>query len=260
MKRYLRILRLFWSAALAAEMEYRINFLVAALTSIVGLAGSIFALTLFYSKAGTLNGWTWAQALVVMGLFTILEGFSSTCLSPNLSRIVQHVQQGTLDFVLLKPVDSQFWLSTRNFSPWGLPNVLFGLAILIFAGRRIGATPMDYLIALLPVLCGLTILYSIWFVIGATSVWFVKVWNATEVLRSYLEAGRYPVAFYPAAFRVFFTFIIPVAFLTTVPAESFLGHPRPRPLLAAVSLAAALFTTARLFWHFALRYYTSASS
>jgi len=75
-------------------------------------------------------------------------------------------------------------------------------------------------------------------VLAATSIWFVKVWNATEVLRAALVAGRYPVSAYPVALRTFFTFVLPVAFLTTVPAEAILGRGSAPWLLASLAVAA----------------------
>ena len=96
--------------------------------------------------------------------------------------------------------------------------------------------------------------------LGATSIWFVKIYNVTEVLRGFLEAGRFPIVAYPAAFRVFFTFVIPVAFLTTVPAQVFLNRIEVSWLAGSCLLAIGLFQVSRLFWRFALRFYTSASS
>ena len=60
------------------------------------------------------------------------------------------------------------------------------------------------------VLAAALILYSLWFVLAALSIWFVKVWNATEVLRYTLVAGRYPISAYPPALRVVFTLVLPV--------------------------------------------------
>jgi ABC-2 type transport system permease protein len=104
------------------------------------------------------------------------------------------------------------------------------------------------------------ILYSLWFLIAATSIWFVKTWNATEVLRAVLAAGRYPLSAYPATLRLLFTFVLPVAFLTTVPAELLLGRVAAPMLLLGLALAGGFFVSARTFWLFALRHYTSASS
>lgn len=116
---YARCLRRFWGSALAAELEYPGNALVELIAVLGDLAGSLFVLSLLYGQGRDLGGWSWNEALVVLGIYTLLDGVSSCLLQPNLSRIVQHVQTGSLDFVLLKPIDSQFWLSTRQISPWG---------------------------------------------------------------------------------------------------------------------------------------------
>jgi ABC-2 type transport system permease protein len=260
MRRYLRVLGLFWSAAIAAELEYRINFVLAALSSLGNLAGSLFSLFLFYRTGYTFQGWKWEEALIVLGVFTLLQGFSATFLVPNLNRIVSHVQEGTLDFVLLKPISSQFWLSTRTVSPWGMPDLVFGGILIGYAGDRLGLSIGDYLLSTVPIAFGLATLYSLWFMLGATSIWFVKIYNVTEVLRGLLDAGRYPMVAYPAAYRFFFTFVIPVAFLTTIPAEAMLGRGELGWIVGAGGLAIALLFASRLFWLFALRFYTSASS
>ena len=259
-KRYWQVLQLFWSTAIAAEMEYRLNFVVSAVNSLGNLAGSLFGLFLFYRTDYTFEGWSWFEALVVVGMFTMFQGFSSTFLSPNLNHIVQHVQQGTLDFVLLKPINSQFWLSTRTISPWGLPDIIFGLLVVGYAGQQLNIGGSAYLLAVIPLIFGFLILYSLWFMLGATSIWFVKIYNVTEVLRGLLEAGRFPMVAYPVAYRFFFTFIVPVAFLTTVPSEALLGRAEWLWIVGAGLLSVGLLFASRLFWQFALRFYTSASS
>ncbi|MBH8552121.1 ABC transporter permease [Nostocaceae cyanobacterium CENA357] len=260
MQRYWKVLGIFWSTAIAAEMEYRINFVIAAFTSLGNLVGSLFGLFLFYRTGYTFTGWSWEAALIVLGIFTLLQGFSATFLAPNLNRIVRHVQEGTLDFVLLKPIRSQFWLSTHTLSPWGLPDLIFGSFLIWYAGQRLGLEISNYLLSAVPLLFGLVILYSLWFMLGATSIWFVKIYNVTEVLRGLLEAGRYPMVAYPTAYRFFFTFVVPVAFLTTVPAEAMLGRSQITWSIGAAVLALVLFSISTWFWRFALRFYTSASS
>jgi ABC-2 type transport system permease protein len=260
MKQYLQVLGLFWSTAIAAELEYRLNFAIAALSSMGNLAGSLFGLFLFYRTGYTFRGWSWEEALIVLGIFTLLQGFSATVLVPNLNRIVEHVQQGTLDFILLKPISSQFWLSSRTVSPWGLPDLIFGGIVIGYAGGRLGLELADYLLGAIPLLFGAISLYSLWFMLGATSIWFVKIYNVTEVLRGLLEAGRFPTIAYPAAYRFFFTFIVPVAFLTTIPAQAMLGRSEMTWIFGAGLLAIGLLVASGIFWRFALRFYTSASS
>ncbi len=262
MARYLLSLKRFWATALAGQLEYQANMLIDLLAMVGSLAGSIFVLSLFFGQGRELGGWSWEAALVVQGIYTFLDGVSSTWLRPNLSAIVTHVREGTLDFVLLKPIDSQFWVSLRIMAPAGLPEIGLGLVLIVWAASRAGASLSlgTFLVAVLMLFVGGVILYALWFVIAATSIWFVKTWNATEVLRAVLASGRFPVSAYPPTLRLVFTLVLPVAFLTTVPAEVILGRAAMPMLVLGLFLAVLFFLGSRAFWLFALRYYTSASS
>ena len=259
-KVYLKVLKLFWLTAIAAELEYRLNFLIAVLSSLTNLIGSIFTLFLFYRTDYTFEGWSWNESLIVLGMFTFLQGVSATLLVPNLNRIVEQVQQGTLDFILLKPISSQYWLSLRSISPWGFSDIIFGLMIIVYASLQLHLNIPNYFLSIITVGFAIISLYSIWFMLGATSIWFVKIYNVTEVLRGLLEAGRYPISAYPTVYQNFFTFVVPVAFLTTVPAETLLGKSQETWLLFSGLLAIFLLVISHYFWQFALRFYTSASS
>ena len=262
MGRYLLSLKRFWGTALAGQLEYQVNMLIDLMAMVGSLAGSIFVLSVFFGQGRELGGWSWEAALVVQGIYTFLDGVSSTWLRPNLGAIVTHVREGTLDFVLLKPIDSQFWVSLRIMAPAGLPEMGLGLVLIVWAASRAGASFSlgTVLVAVLMLCVGGVILYALWFVIAATSIWFVKTWNATEVLRAVLASGRFPVSAYPPTLRLVFTLVLPVAFLTTVPAEVILGRAAMPMLALGMFLAVIFFVGSRVFWLFALRYYTSASS
>ena len=262
MGRYLLSLQRFWATALAGQLEYQVNMLIDLVAMVGSLAGSIFVLSVFFGQGRELGGWSWEAALVVQGIYTFLDGVSSTWLRPNLGAIVTHVREGTLDFVLLKPIDSQFWVSLRIMAPAGLPEMGLGLVLIVWAASRAGASFSlgTVLVAVLMLCVGGVILYALWFVIAATSIWFVKTWNATEVLRAVLASGRFPVSAYPPTLRLVFTLVLPVAFLTTVPAEVILGRAAMPMLALGMFLAVIFFVGSRAFWLFALRYYTSASS
>ena len=137
-RHYGRSLRSFWSTSLAAELEYPLNAVIELVSVFGNLAGSLFVLQLLFAGGSSLGGWSWNGALVVLGLYTLLDGITTCLLQPNLSRIVNHVQTGTLDYVLLKPIDSQFWLSTRTVSPWGLPAIGAALGLIAWASSRAG--------------------------------------------------------------------------------------------------------------------------
>jgi len=74
------------------------------------------------------------------------------------------------------------------------------------------------------------------------------------------EAGRWPVSIYPAWLRVILTFIVPVAFAVTIPAEAAVGRLTPAMLLGGLALAAAMLILSRWFWRFGIKHYSGASA
>ena len=261
-KKYYKILRNFWITSLATELEYKLNFYVEILAVIGNTLGSIFILNIFYSRNNNFAGWSWESSLIILGIYSFLEGLTVSILQPNLSRLVRHVQNGTLDFILLKPINTQFWLSLRVITPWGIPSFLSGFILVLYGSlsQDLDLNLLNLFVSIILLTSSFLILYSLWFIIATMSIWFVKVWNANEVLRSLLVAGRYPVSAYPPILRTIFTFLLPIAFLTTIPVETFLGFVESKLIFLSFVISISLFLFSRMFWHFAMRFYTSASS
>ena len=210
----------------------------------------------------TFGGWEFEQALIIQGIYTILNGITNTWFNPNLTEIVKHIREGTLDFVLLKPIDSQFYISLKKINPSGFLEIMLGFCLLLYCIRinQINLNLSFLALSLITIMCSICILYSLWFFISTTTIWFVKTWNATEVLRSFLYIGRFPLNSFSFSLRIFFSVFIPIAFITTIPSEVFLGLSQLWKILLEVAVAIVFLITSRKFWLFALKFYSSASS
>lgn len=260
--RILRLLSIFYRNALYTEMEYRANFIANAFMSAFWLAFAILGLRVFFYHRTQIGGWGYLEAMLVVGFFTLFSGLIEALLQPNMNRIIDQIRRGTFDFVLLKPVDSQFMASLRHLSIWKLADVVMGAGICIYAAVRLDLSPTvgDLLIAGGFMACGAVILYSIWLMLVTAAFWFVRIDNITELFTAIYETGRFPVSVYPSWMRGVLTFVVPIAFITTFPAAAVLGRAEPWLLAAAVLLAAALFAACTRFWRYAVRHYSSASS
>jgi ABC-2 type transport system permease protein len=199
---------------------------------------------------------------VVVGLFQVFSGLIEALLRPNIQAIIEHIRKGTLDFILLKPVDSQFFVSTRQFVFWKLLDMLIGFAVIIYALLRLQIVPSPGSVALfgLMLILGAIMLYSVWIALITSAFWFVRVDNISELVYSFFEAGRFPVGVFRGVVRFALTFVVPIAFMTTFPAAVLLDKLDWRYLWLSGPLALGLFSLSVWFWRFALRFYTSASS
>ena len=261
-KKYIKIYSLFLYTSIASELEYKTNVIIDFITAILSLIGSLFLLAIFFKSTDNIGGWNFQQALIIQSIYTILNGITNTWFNPNLTEIVKHIREGTLDFVLLKPIDSQFFISLKRIAPSGFLEIILGVALL-FYGLIINQMNINLgflFLSLSTLLCSILILYSLWFLISTTTIWFVKTWNATEVLRSFLYVGRFPLNSFSFSIRIFFSIFIPIAFITTIPSEVFLGLAQLWEILLELIVSSIFLIISRRFWLFALKYYTSASS
>ena len=259
------VMRLFVAylrVSVAGEAAYRINFFIQLIQSIVGLGTSLGGLSIIFSYTSLLGGWRPDEVLVLLGVYFLVGGIIGSLIRPGMEDLIESVRTGTIDFTLVKPADAQVLVSIRRFEMWQALDILLGFGVLAYALARLGTTvgPLRGLEFTCMLLAGAVIVYSFFLMLATLSFWFIRVINVLEIFQSMYEAGRWPVSLYPGWLRYGLTFIIPVAFATTVPAQALTGRLNWQTLLGAVVLASVLFTIARAIWRIGLRHYSGASA
>lgn len=259
---YLRLFGVFFRVSVMGELAYRVNFLVQLLQSLLELATSLTGLAIIFSHTKTLGDWRPDEVLALVGVYFLVGGMIGLVIQPGMTQLIESVRDGTLDFTLTKPEDAQLLVSIRRVEIWQLIDMGMGLAVLVTALIRLGEKVGGWQAAafILMLLAGAVIIYSFWLMLATLSFWFVRVENILEIFRSMYEAGRWPISLYPGWLRFALTFVVPVAFATTVPAQALTGRLSVLTLLGAIVLAIILFVISRVFWRIGLRQYSGTSS
>ncbi|MCY1043481.1 ABC-2 family transporter protein [Corallococcus sp. bb12-1] len=262
LKRYLRLLGVQLKASGLLALQYRADFLAEGLSSVAWTFTALAPLFVVFDNRPSLEGWSFHESLLVVGWFTLLQGVLEGAISPSLTGVVEHIRKGTLDFVLLKPADAQFLVSTQRFLPWRAVNVLSGIGLFIYAFVSLGRWPsFPGLLASLVLLgTSVLLLYSLWILVVSAAFFVVKVDNLTYLFTSIFDAARWPSSVFRGALAMVFTFIIPLALMTTFPALAMLGRLPWTSLLGAVAGSVVFAWVARRVWLLSIRHYTSASS
>jgi ABC-2 type transport system permease protein len=260
--RYLNLLRIFYRYSLLRELEYRANFLMNVVMSFFWMGWGIISATILFQHRDKIGDWNYNEVLIVIGLFTLFTGVIEAFFRPNVTNIIEQIRDGTFDFVLIKPVNAQFYASLRSIVFWRLFDIGAGALIIAYALRQLGITPTPFHLAqfIVMVVSAAVIVYSLWLMMVTLAFWFIKMDNLTELFSAFYEAGRFPISVYRGWLRVFLTFIIPIGFITTVPAAALLGRSDSTLVLVGMGLAVLFFLLSNRFWNFAIRDYASASS
>jgi ABC-2 type transport system permease protein len=219
-------------------------------------------LAIIFTYTNSLGGWRPDEMLALVGVYFLVGGIISLVIQPGMAALIDSVRDGTLDFTLTKPEDAQLLVSIQRLAIWSLLDLLMGTGVLVVAlvrlGNTIGAGQAAEFLGTL--LSGAVIVYSFWLILASLSFWLVRVENLLEIFQSVYQAGRWPVSLYPGWLRFGLTFIIPVAFATSIPTEALTGRLGEPLLLGAFGLAVLMFAVSRLIWQLGLRRYAGASA
>ncbi len=262
MLRYLRLLGVQFRASAATAMQYRVEFLVEGGLALFWIGWSLVPILVVFGHREAVAGWSFPEALVVLAWFTVMKGVLEGAVNPSLQSVVEHIRKGTLDFVLLKPADAQFLVSTAKFEPWRALDLVGAGVIFAVAFTRMGRWPAPgHVVAALALLaCAAWTLYSLWILVISAAFYVVKVDNLSFLFSSIFDAARWPASVFRGVWRFVFTFVIPLALMTTYPALALLGRLDVRTAAGALLGSAAFAAFSRMVWLRSISRYTSASS
>lgn len=260
--RPLRLLWLFFRIGALNELQYRANFWLQMLQSLIALGTGLAVLALVFSQTPALNGWSQPELLAVMGVHTLMGGLIGTLIQPNMERLRGDIREGTFDFVLTKPEDVQVLSSVREVRIWQFVDVLVGIVVVGYAISQLKSSiglPEALAFGFALVLGGLMI-YCFWLLLTTIAFWIVRIDEIHELFEGIYQSGRWPVTLYPGWLRVSLTFLVPIAFAVTVPAQALTGRLTPGMLGLAAGFAVLLLVGTRWFWRVGLKHYSGASA
>lgn len=260
--RYWRLLRAQVRASTLTLLQYRFDFMADGFLEILWASTSLVPLFVVFRTRDSVAGWSFGEALLVTGWFILLQGILEGAINPSLTSVVEHIRLGTLDFVLLKPADAQFLVSTAKFQPWRATNILTAGVVFVYAFHLIGRSPSlaGLLAAVFLLFSSTLLLYSMWILTVSAAFYVVKIDNLSFLFSSIFDAARWPSTIFRGGLSFVFTFVIPLALMTTYPALALLGRLRGSTLLLALAGSILFALLARVVWLASIGKYTSASS
>ncbi len=260
--------RIFVGSRLRSQMQYRESFLVMLVLGFVGLTTEFLAIILLFNRFDTLIGWSVGEVAFLYGLASISFGMAEL-FGAGFDNFPETIRRAEFDRVLLRPQSAFVQVLSGDFQLRRLGRILQGTMALGFAFAWTSVAWSPQKLAYLPVvvLCGM-VLYIGFFVLGATlCFWTVdSVEVANIITYGGTEFASYPLPIYHVLMQRFFTFVVPLAFVSYFPSLYLLGRPEasdwPQWLLVASPLAAAaLFAlVAWLAWGFGVKHYRSTGS
>lgn len=275
MPNYFRVFLTFARNSLVRDMTFRANFVIDMISSIAWVFMNLgfYTLIFHYSPAiGVGTGWEKYQFFLFLSTGLLVNSLVQAMFMTNADELSELVRTGSLDFALLKPIDTQFLVSLNRIEWSALGNFVVGLLLIGYSMVKLDYVPGVVQIVLYPVyiVCGVAIYYSLMISLASTSVWLGRNQTLFDFWFYITNFSRYPMEIYQGTWgtplRRLFTFCIPVLVVVNVPAQILVRPIRPQTpedwFLPAFAILATVASLAASRWVFqrALGSYRSASS
>ena len=201
--RYLNLWGSFFANSLTRDMEYKANLIGGIVVDVIFYGVQYFFFSIIYSYVDTLGSFTREDVMIFLIITFISDTVYMFLFSGNLFPLNRLVVQGDLDFVLLKPINSQFLVSFRYVKSYAIFSLLILLLMLIrqcnlYSGD-IGI--INYLFFSISFCCGLIIWYSFDFLIACLTFWFKNFTVGGWLSHEFLKFAERPDTIYTGLLR-----------------------------------------------------------
>lgn len=262
MMRYLRIYRSFLRFSFINFITYRAYTINAMVSTLAWGVFQFIWIQLLTVQTKSAFGWSRDELVILAIVYIVVIGVFHFLFSRNFDRFTTIIDKGELDFLLLKPVDSQFIASCFISHFPNLVRTVLGTVLLIgyVSYRHIPISMAGVVGFLVLILFGILLLYSLWLFYSTLLIWFPRLTNINDFLYTINGMGRYPTEMIEGMKNFVIFFLLPFSIAIAAPTKVLVRGTLHGEVFGLIALTVGMLVFTRLFWLYALRHYTSASS
>lgn len=265
---YLQLYIEFIKLRILGVAEYRKAFLIGAIAQFVSYFAEFFLIWVVVTRFQSINGWGASEVLVLYGLNLCSYAIAGFFFFSPTAQLSVMIKDGTFDELLIKPLNSFWYLICREFNTGYLSHFILSLIVIIYSlsSLDLSFSPVNIIFLIFTLLGGALIQGAALILTSVPSFWVIENKGLKDIL--FFQAKgfiRYPISIFATPIQIILTLILPYAFINFYPAQFFLDkndfsifHSAFQYLTPIVGVT--LFIIAYLSWNIGIRHYKSTGS
>lgn len=260
--RYLRLYLYFLRFSFSRAMEFRLDFWFRIVMDCTFYAVQIIFFRVLYSQTGLLGGWSLEQSLVFICGFFLIDAIHMTLFANNLWWLPLLVNKGDLDYYLLRPVSSLYFISLRDFAANSFVNLLIACGLLAWSlasyPGELGAGSV--ILFLLGILNGSFLYYTLHMCFLVPVFWLHSNRGLGDIFYTLQRYAERPDRIFAGYVRRLLVTLLPFSLIVSFPTRVLFEGLTLELLLHLTGITALAFLFLLWLWNRGLRAYSSASS
>ena len=260
--RYIRLFGYFIAFSFSRSFEFRFDFFARILMDVLYYTVAISFFRIVFLHTPLVGGWSEPQMMIFVASYCMVDAINMTLFSNNLWQIPILVNRGDLDYYLLRPVSSLFFVSLRDFAANSFFNLLITMGIMGWALHRYPEpiSTAKFIMFILLILNGNILFYCL-SILAALPVFFTQSSQGFgQLVWSLMRFGERPDGIFTGWVHRVLTTILPFSLIASYPTRLFLEDFDITILLQTLGVTAIFFAILLWAWNKSMRSYASASS
>jgi ABC-2 type transport system permease protein len=245
-----------------AQMEYRVNFLISAGVQLAHICTKLTYVVVLYSTGVVINGFTPDEMTIMVGTYSALSGVFVSFFLFNFDGLSGHIQRGTLDTYIVKPISLQFIATLRHVDlAFAFVSILAGGSMVAIGWYRAAVpfTAVNIFGYLGFVLWGLFLTYSIFLIPNIICFWTTASSGISSLVGQLWDFNNMPMTIYDGVIKILGTFIVPVFLITNMGGLFILKKLSPGMIAWSLCAPVVFFVLCRILWNKGMKRYVSVS-
>ncbi|MFF5453843.1 ABC transporter permease [Streptomyces sp. NPDC012950] len=250
-----------------STMAYRFSFALTLFNSFCVTFFDFVVILLMFGQVKGLGGFSFAEVAFLYGTAGTAFGLADLTMG-SLQRMGKRVRDGSLDVFLMRPAPLLAQVAADKFALRRFGRVAQALLVLVWSLLLLDVdwTPVKAVLLPVTVVCGAVIFGAV-MVVGASALFWLQ--DAAEVTNAFTYGGntllQYPPSIFAQELVRGVVYVVPLAFVSWLPALYVLGRPAPAGVpdwaaFAAPPVALVCCGVAGLAWRAGIRSYRSTGS
>jgi ABC-2 type transport system permease protein len=217
---------------------------------------------IIYRHTDLIGGWNRDQMMIFVAGFLLTDALNMTFFADNISNISFLVNRGDLDYYLIRPVSSLFFLSLREFAASSFVNLIMAFGILTMVLARYGGpiTTAGVCLYILLIINGTYLRYLTRMFTVIPVFWLHSTRGLEMMFYHLVRFVERPDAIFTGALRIILTTVLPFSLMVSFPARLLIDGFKGGLLLHIILVTVLLTMAVLAFWKKGLQAYSSASS
>lgn len=262
MKRYIRLYIHFLKFSFSKALQFRLDFSFRIIMDFIFYVVNILFFKIIYLHTPMLAGLTEEQMMIFVSSYLFLDSIIMTLLANNIWLLPTYINKGDLDYYLVRPVSSLFFLSLRDIAANSVINVIAAFSILLWSFTKYTGsfTLSQILLYSLFLLNGLGLYYLVRMMFVIPVFWTHTSRGLDELFWGIEQCMQRPLDMFKGQFKRILSTLIPLGIIVSYPVKM-LFTSDPLNLMIHMSVVTIVFGFVfSRCWKWGLRNYSSASS